>query len=109
MSMTKWTPVGVWGHDGWDLGSWPLVVVSFRDEGEGSHWPFGVMVNTEGDRERHFFATAKEREEWVSEWARWWYFHEGKPNSMTTLACLSGPYREGGRALCPECRKADSK
>ena len=26
-----WHPISAWGKDGWNLGSWPLVIVFFRN------------------------------------------------------------------------------
>jgi hypothetical protein len=72
-----WRAIAGWGRDGWDLGSWPYVIVFFRDR-EGF---FDVIVYVEGDvtmyacptkeirqaitNETAFFYWKKRDEEWV--------------------------------------------
>lgn len=50
-----WKDVPNWGRDGWDLGSWPLVVVYHRGELE-------IAVDVEGDIAIEKFATREERD-----------------------------------------------
>src|SRR5207248_5523179 len=40
-----WRAIGSWGCDGWDLGSWPLIVVFHREK--NSHFDLALYV--EGD------------------------------------------------------------
>jgi Txe/YoeB family toxin of Txe-Axe toxin-antitoxin module len=50
-----WKAIPNWGRDGWDLGSWPLVVVYHRGELE-------IAVDVEGDIDIEKFATREERD-----------------------------------------------
>lgn len=44
-----WAAAGVWGCDGWNLGSWPLVIIAVCriDTSNGAVW--GVCTYVEGD------------------------------------------------------------
>jgi len=56
-SRARWVPVNAWGHDGWDLGSWPLVVVTIRNTPDG----FKVREHVKGDVTEWTFATEAEQ------------------------------------------------
>jgi hypothetical protein len=53
-----WRAVPGWGQDGWDLGSWPLVVIFHRESPAG----FEVAENVEGDITAYRYPTAAMRE-----------------------------------------------
>jgi hypothetical protein len=50
-----WDAIANWGLNGWDLGSWPYVVVYHRGETE-------LAVDVEGDIDIEEFATREERD-----------------------------------------------
>ncbi len=52
-----WYDVSSWGRDGWDLGSWPLVIVAHYD-GEDR---YGLAVYVEGDVEVTAYPNREER------------------------------------------------
>lgn len=41
-SSRGWDPVPSWGSDGWDLGSWPLVVIFHRQSTDGFELAYDV-------------------------------------------------------------------
>ncbi len=57
-----WKDVPNWGRDGWDLGSWPYVVVYHRGELE-------IAVDVEGDITIEKFTTREERDRKTDETA----------------------------------------
>lgn len=80
-----WTAMANWGRDGWDLGTWPYVILYTRDiatctscganltdgsgDGTNGHWPdctstagrFGLLQICEGDRTAWAFASVEDR------------------------------------------------
>jgi hypothetical protein len=65
-----WEPIPSWGLNGWDLGSWPLVVVYHRGEIE-------LTVDVEGDIDMEKFSTREERDRKTDEIAFfYWKNHE---------------------------------
>ena len=54
-SRIGWDAIASWGLNGWDLGSWPYVVVYHRGETE-------LAVDVEGDIDIKEFATCEERD-----------------------------------------------
>ena len=65
-----WEPIPSWGLHGWDLGSWPLVVVYHRGEAE-------LTVDVEGDIDIEKFSTREERDRKTDEIALfYWKIHE---------------------------------
>lgn len=52
-----WVAVSAWGHDGWDLGDWPYVVISTRDH-DGQ---FQVQQVVEGDHDLYSFENEDDR------------------------------------------------
>jgi hypothetical protein len=62
-----WHAVANWGHDGWDLGTWPYVMIYVRNAGDqGSLFVVGrrfeLMQICEGDRTQYAFESQAERE-----------------------------------------------
>jgi len=51
-----WTPIPSWGRDGWNLGSWPYVVVYHGGE-------TSLAIDVEGDIRIETFKTRAERDE----------------------------------------------
>lgn len=43
----RWEAISSWGRDGWDLGSWPLVIIFWRTTLDSSHYE--VLEYVEGD------------------------------------------------------------
>jgi hypothetical protein len=86
-----WRPVPSWGRDGWDLGSWPLVIVLHRDTlrsipeptpGGGHVWTstvgtFELALYVEGDVEIRRFANRKERDAATDEIAAYYWRQQG--------------------------------
>lgn len=63
---TGWLAVSGWGHDGWDLGDWPYVVVSVRNMG-GDRVPdhaqgYQLRITVEGDSTVYRFDSLADRE-----------------------------------------------
>lgn len=52
-----WHAVSGWGRDGWDLGNWPYVVISTREQ----HNKYGLMQTVEGDRDVYWFSSEEDR------------------------------------------------
>jgi hypothetical protein len=62
-----WRVVANWGHDGWDMGTWPYVMIYVRNAGdEGSLFVpgrrFELMQICEGDRTQYAFENQADRE-----------------------------------------------
>src|SRR5437868_1100027 len=53
-----WKAIPSWGLDGWDLGSWPLVVIFHRKIGDA----FELAYNVEGDITVYRYATREMRD-----------------------------------------------
>ena len=51
-----WYAVPGWGQDGWDLGSWPYVIVCHCDGDTDEGQPFGLVVYVESDVTMREFA-----------------------------------------------------
>lgn len=100
-----WEALGSWGRDGWNLGSWPYVMIytrKFEDEGR----PFGVMRIVEGDRTVYAFATEADQDAaldylflWYAAGARWAPLsYEDRPRldagGLEVDEQFRGPYRE---------------
>jgi hypothetical protein len=69
-----WRPVASWGRDGYDLGSWPLVMVFHREHGG----TFEVCENVEGDASVYSYSTAAERDAKTDELALFHWRHESE-------------------------------
>ncbi|GAB3873838.1 hypothetical protein ACFQ1S_03730 [Kibdelosporangium lantanae] len=68
-----WDVPGLWGRDGWDLGSWPLVVMALYDSEKTDTW--ALMTYVEGDMVVKVFTTREARDLAVTEVAvGWWRF-----------------------------------
>lgn len=64
----NWETIGAWGKDGWNLGSWPLVVISWRERGDDL---WDVCEHVEGDLYLLEGATVAERDAWIDHKAVW--------------------------------------
>jgi hypothetical protein len=53
-----WHTLSSWGADGWDLGSWPYVVLSVRDK-DGR---FELLSVCEGDHDSYSFDSLEDRD-----------------------------------------------
>ena len=81
----RWRAIASWGQDGWDLGSWPLVVISWR---ESQGWDqtryepvnhFDLAYNVEGDITVYRYPTAELREAATDYLAFWHWKHDDEP------------------------------
>lgn len=70
-----WRAVSAWGRDGWDLGSWPLVIVFMRER-DGR---FEVSEYVEGDLTTFRFDTEVERTLKTNDIAFWWWQTNREP------------------------------
>jgi hypothetical protein len=70
----QWAVVPSWGADGWDLGSWPLVVVAVTRRPAAGELPdvWASVVYIEGDLE---LRVANARAEWEEQIARTAHFY----------------------------------
>ena len=66
-----WHAIASWGLDGWDLGSWPYVVVYHRGENE-------LAVDVEGDIDIEEFETREERDRRTDEIAFFYWKNGGE-------------------------------
>jgi Domain of unknown function (DUF3846) len=77
-----WRPVGLWGSDGWNLGTWPYVIVACYD-GDGVS---AFVVYVEGDIEIRSFTTEEVRDREIDRFAvEHWNHHdvEGAPRTLS--------------------------
>jgi hypothetical protein len=89
-----WQPVADWGIDGWDLGSWPYVVVLFRGVAPfkaALEWQRAIYV--EGDITIETFDSAAAREHATDETALFYWQAHQEPWLDRPAADLRGPYR----------------
>ena len=64
-----WSAISGWGHDGWDLGDWPYVVISTRKVGRplpGNDFaearPYQMRQTCEGDTTVYAFTSEADRD-----------------------------------------------
>lgn len=61
-SKAGWIPVPGWGRDGWDLGDWPYVAISVRNqEGAKPEQHYQLLTVVEGDHDVYAFASQEDR------------------------------------------------
>lgn len=89
-----WDAIPSWGRDGWDLGSWPLVVVYHRQSPNG--WE--MAVNVEGDVTCYRFPTRELLDE-ATDLEAFFYWHwageqwiEGAKTASEMPDHCRGPY-----------------
>jgi hypothetical protein len=70
----RWHAIPSWGRDGWDLGSWPYVVVYHRDVPDA----FELAENVEGDVTAYRYPTREMRDCATDELAFYHWKHEGE-------------------------------
>ncbi|MGW1071540.1 hypothetical protein [Streptomyces sp. NPDC002537] len=93
---TGWYAVGVWGKDGWPLGSWPYQIVAHFDMEPLSL--FGLATYVEDDVDVQAFASREERDAATNEVAvHWWISNENGPDGLAPdmspiPATYCGPY-----------------
>lgn len=98
-----WHAVGVWGTRGWNLGSWPLVIIAHHDDEDRR--VFGVVTYCEGDLSISAYDTEAGRDAETDQIAlfQWRQFENGpKPipdedapaeETARYLRAFGGPYR----------------
>lgn len=94
-----WTAVGSWGKDGWDLGSWPYVVVYWHDDCGG----YELLTWVEGDLTQYTFPTKELRQDKTDEIAFFYWKHASEEwvsgfdsiDDVPKDSDLRGPVREG--------------
>jgi hypothetical protein len=72
-SSRGWSPVPSWGSDGWDLGSWPLVVIFHRQSADG----FELAYNVEGSVTVYQYPTRELRDAATDCLAFWHWKYDG--------------------------------
>lgn len=93
-SPQRWYAIPGWGRDGWELGSWPLVVIFHRNTADG----FELAENVEGDVTAYRFPTRELRDQATDALAyfHWRHTHEpwvaGIERFDDLPAELRGPY-----------------
>jgi hypothetical protein len=89
-----WRAVSSWGLEGWDLGAWPLVVISHRRTTRG----FELAYNVEGDITVYRYPTRDLRDAATDCLALWHWEHDGKDgidgveSVEAAPDCLRGPF-----------------
>lgn len=89
-----WKAIPSWGLDGWDLGSWPLVVMFHRSIDDA----FELAYNVEGDITVYRYATRELRDAATDYLAFWHWKHEqeawvdGIDSADVAPARLRGPF-----------------
>ena len=69
-----WRAIPSWGLEGWDLGDWPLVVISHRRTSFG----FELAYNVEGDITVYRYPTRELRDAATDCLALWHWKHDGE-------------------------------
>ena len=78
--LAGWQPISSWGLDGWDMGSWPLMVVGSYDAPDGSR--FATIGRCEGDLTVKMYASRDEREAALDAIAAYhWRINENGPGA----------------------------
>jgi hypothetical protein len=73
-----WHAIPAWGKDGWNLGSWPLVIVFHRNLKKGDETAYQVIEYVEGDVTMWSCPTAEIRQQVTDELAffHWKFSHQ---------------------------------
>lgn len=89
-----WIPIPSWGEDGWDLGSWPYVVVAIHINAPAKI--YAVTVYCEGDITTEQYKTEAEMNEAIDSIAEFHWRHSGTPpRDLPEVGLLprhKGPY-----------------
>ena len=94
-SKQGWEEVSGWGLDGWDLGSWPYVVVSVRNVGNlhcDPQYQYQMRQTIEGDTTVYGFANDADRAAAIDYLFIW--YGVGKDYEEWTIEGLSCDKRE---------------
>jgi hypothetical protein len=94
-----WYVVPSWSRDGWDLGSWPLVIIAHYDR-TGC---YGLAVYVEGDLDVTAYPTRAERDRTTDQQAafHWRQFEHG-PSDLSDIDDDLQPHHRG-----PHSRSCD--
>ena len=73
-----WHPISAWGKEGWNLGSWPLVIVFYRNLKKEDEILYQVIEYVEGDVTMWSCPTKELRQQVTDELAffHWKHMHE---------------------------------
>ncbi|MCS7484675.1 hypothetical protein ACFFQW_45080 [Umezawaea endophytica] len=71
MQQRGWSVPGLWGRDGWNLGTWPLTAVALFAAPTAKVWAYVTYV--EGDVDVHAFDSEDERDRAVTEEVVFWW------------------------------------
>jgi hypothetical protein len=91
-----WKPMPSWGKDGYDLGSWPYVIIYTAKQ----EWNFCVVEYVEGDITMYACPTKEIREQVINELAFFHWKHSAEEWVSGYEAIdqlpeeLRGPYRQ---------------
>jgi hypothetical protein len=72
VSSRGWTAIPSWGLEGWDLGTWPLVVIFHRQSADG----FELAYDVEGDVTVYRYPTRELRDAATDCLAFWHWKHD---------------------------------
>lgn len=98
-----WRALPSWGRDGWDLGSWPLVVVTMRE----GHSPetgaafYELRTDAEGDLTTYRFGPREDFRAAVDYLAAWYWIAEGVAEQMPGLEGATLEGLEAGLVVVP--------
>jgi hypothetical protein len=93
-----WRAIGSWGRDGYDLGSWPYVIIFFRRKGD----EYQLIYYVEGDVTMYICPTKEIRQRITDELALFHWHHNtsSAPDGIERYKSvdelpddLRGPYR----------------
>lgn len=93
-----WTTISSWGHDGWDLGDWPYVVISTRTTNASNTGQYELQQVCEGDHTRYQFDNAADREAAIDYLFLWYAAGE----SWAPLAYEDRARLDAGEVEVPE-------
>lgn len=92
-----WGAVGLWGHDGYDLGQWPYVIIAVTStEDTDGGTVYGVAQYTEGDVRCQWFRSKARAWEAITRHAfeHWKLSGSGPENLPELMANLPQEFRE---------------
>jgi hypothetical protein len=101
-----WDAVSSWGRDGWDLGSWPQVIVAHHDH-PGC---YGLCLYVEGDLDVSAYPTREARDEATDRLAAYyWRYYQHGPEDLPASDDDLQPHHRGpfSWSRCPQPEAGD--